>query len=93
MKNFVPLPYRRVAVRNNVDFPLTEAALREHLLGRDVYRRTEFVVLRRGTQCAVAGITKANDPSASSGQALFSPITHVEFLAPPGECHWKTRTV
>ena len=82
MKNFVPLPYRRVAVRNNVDFPLTEAALREQLLGRDAYRRTEFVVLRRGMECAVAGITKANDDD------LFSPISHVEFLARPGECHW-----
>ena len=82
MKNFVPLPYRRVAVRNNVEFPLSEDALREHLLGRDAYRRTEFVVLHRGAECAVARIVKANDDD------LFSPISHVEFLAPPGECRW-----
>ncbi len=105
MKNFVPLPYRRVAVRNKVDFPLTESALREHLLGHDAYRRTEFVVLHRGSECAVARIEKANDDASTSfipappeagarsarqghGQALFSPITRVEFLAPPGECHW-----
>lgn len=82
MKNFVPLPYRRVAVRNNVDFPLTERALRENLLGRDAYRRTEFVVLHRGGECAVARIEKARPDD------LFSPIMRVEFLAPPSECHW-----
>lgn len=82
VKNFVPLPYRQVAVRNSVDFPLTESALREHLLGRDAYRRTEFVVLHRGAECAVARIEKASE------EDLFSPITRVEFFAPPGECHW-----
>jgi hypothetical protein len=82
MKNFVPLPYRQVAVRNRVDFPLTEAALRENLLGRDAYRRTEFVVLRRDGECAVARITKARPDD------LFSPITAVELFAPPQQCHW-----
>ncbi len=82
MKNFVPLPYRRVAVRNHTDFPLTERALRENLLGRDAYRRTEFVVLRRESECAVARIEKARPDQ------LFSPITSVEFFAPPQACHW-----
>ncbi len=82
MRNFVPLPYRRVAVRNNTDFPLTARALRENLLGREAYRRTEFVVLRRGDECAVAHIEKARPDD------LFSPITSVEFLAPARDCHW-----
>jgi hypothetical protein len=82
MKNFVPLPYRQVAVRNQVDFPLTEAALRENLLGRDAYRRTEFIVLRGDGECAVARITKARP------EDLFSPITAIELFASPSRCHW-----
>ena len=75
MKNFVPLPYRRVAVRE-ADFPLTERALQENLLGREAYRRTEFIVLRRGAECAIAHIEKENLDD------LFSPITSVELFAP-----------
>ncbi len=81
MQNFVPLPYRRVAVRR-ADFPLTERALTENLLGREAYRRTEFIVLRRDGECAVARITRAH------ADDLFSPITCAEFFAPPSECHW-----
>lgn len=81
MKNFVPLPYRRVAVRE-VDFPLTEPALRENLLGREAYRRTEFIVLRRGDARAIARIEKENPDD------LFSAITSVELFAPPSECVW-----
>ena len=82
MKNFVPLPYRQVAVRNRVDFPLTPDGLRENLLGRDAYRRTEFIVLRGQGECAVARITKARPDD------LFSPVTAVELFVPPAECHW-----
>jgi hypothetical protein len=82
MKNFVPLPYRQVAVRNRVDFPLTESGLRENLLGRDAYRRTEFIVLRGDGGCAVARITKARPDD------LFSPVIAVELFASPHECHW-----
>ena len=82
MKNFVPLPYRQVAVRNRVDFPLTADGLRENLLGRDAYRRTEFIVLRGKDECAVARITKAQPDD------LFSPVSAVELFVPPQECHW-----
>lgn len=81
MKNFVPLPYRRVAVRA-VDFPLTEKALTDNLLGREAYRRTEFIVLRRGDACAIARVAKRNSVE------LFSPITSVEMFVPPEDCHW-----
>ena len=82
MKNFVPQPYRQVAVRNRVDFPLTADGLRENLLGRDAYRRTEFIVLRGKDECAVARITKARPDD------LFSPVSAVELFVPPAECHW-----
>jgi hypothetical protein len=81
MKNFVPLPYRRVAVRQ-VYFQLTKVALRENLLGREAYRRTEFIVLRRGGECAIARIEKENPDD------LFSAITSVDLFALPGECCW-----
>lgn len=82
MKNFVPLPYRRVAVRE-VNFLLTERALQENLLGREAYRRTEFIVLRRKGECAIARIEKENLDD------LFSAITSVELFAPPQECLWR----
>jgi hypothetical protein len=82
MKNLVPLPYRRVAVRE-VNFLLTERALRENLLGREAYRRTEFIVLRRGGECAIARVEKENPDD------LFSAITHVELFARPQECLWR----
>lgn len=81
MKNFVPLPYRRVAVRE-VAFPLTERALRENLLAREAYRRTEFIILRHGDQRAIARIQRANQDD------LFSLISSVELFAPPEECVW-----
>lgn len=81
MKNFVPLPYRGVAVRA-ADFPLTAQALQENLLGREAYRRTEFIVLRRDNAVAIAQIEKENSTD------LFSPITSVKLFAPPSECRW-----
>lgn len=79
MKNLVPLPYRRVSVQ---PYPgeMTEAAIRAHLLGREAYRRTDFVVLRRGEATAVAAIT------APDRESLFSPIDSVEVLALPDTC-------
>lgn len=58
-----------------VDVPLTEAGLRDHFLGREAYRRTEYVVARRGEAAAVVHVTKASDDD------LFSPIVSVEVLA------------
>lgn len=81
VKNFTPHPYRRVAVRH-IEVPLTRDALRQCLLGQEAYRRTEFIVLRRGTECAIARIEKENP------DALFSPITSLELFAPPETCRW-----
>jgi hypothetical protein len=59
---------------------MTEAALRAHLLGREAYRRTDFVVLRQGTATAIVAITTPDRAP------LFSPIDTVEVLALPDRC-------
>jgi hypothetical protein len=78
-KNLVPLPYRRVSVQPYAG-EMTAAAIRAHLLGREAYRRTDFVVLRQGVSTAVVAIT------APDRESLFCPIDSVELLAGPGEC-------
>jgi hypothetical protein len=79
MKNLVPLPYRRVSVQPYTG-EMSEAAIRAHLLGREAYRRTDFVVLRKESQTAVVAIT------APDRESLFSPIDSVEVLALPDAC-------
>jgi len=78
MSNLVPRRYRGVSVAR-VDVPLTEAGLRDHFLGREAYRRTEYVVARRGEETAVLQVNKASDDD------LFSPIVSVKLLAGAGE--------
>ena len=78
--NIVPLPYRGVSVQR-YDGPMTRESLVERFLGRETYRRTEFVVLRgQDDRCAVIAV------QALDRDPLFSPITHVEVLAPPETC-------
>lgn len=81
--NLVPLPYRRVSVQHYAG-AMTEAAIIEHLLGREAYRRTDFIVLRGGDlgrgDLAVVAIARTSD------EPLFSPITAVEVLALPDAC-------
>jgi hypothetical protein len=78
VSNLVPRRYRGVSVAR-VDVPLTEASLRDHFLGREAYRRTEYVVARWREAAAVVLVTKASDDD------LFSPIVSVEVLAGAGE--------
>ncbi|HYB00528.1 MAG TPA: hypothetical protein VED37_09965, partial [Ktedonobacteraceae bacterium] len=57
VKNLVPLPYRRVSVQH-YDGPMTENAIKELLLSREAYRRTDFIVLRGNEgETAVVAIT------------------------------------
>ena len=79
MSNLMPDRYRQVAVAE-VSFPLTETALRRHLIGREAYRRTQFIVVRSGAETAVVGVSKRSE------EPLFSPITVVELVAEPSEC-------
>jgi hypothetical protein len=78
--NIVPLPYRGVSVQPYAG-EMTEAGIVGHLLGRETYRRTEFIVLRGpGSQYAVAAV-RAQDRAP-----LFSPIIGVDVLALPEAC-------
>jgi hypothetical protein len=77
--NLVPLPYRRVSVQPYAG-EMTEHAIRAHLLGREAYRRTDFVVLRQGPAAAVVAITTPDR------EPLFSPIDSLELLAGPETC-------
>jgi hypothetical protein len=59
-KNFVPLPYRRVSYQP-YEGAMTEAAICAHLLAREVYRRTDVVVLHQaGHEVAVARCSGSN---------------------------------
>jgi len=79
-RNLVPLPYRRVSVQP-YGGAMEEGAIVAHLMGREAYRRTDFVVLRAsGERCAVAAVRRA------AGEGLFAPITQVEVLALPDSC-------
>lgn len=79
--NVVPLPYRQVSVQP-YDGPMTEAAIVAHLLGRDSYRRTRFVILHHGEACAIAWVNRESETP------LFSPISEVTVLALPDACVW-----
>ena len=72
--NLVPAQYREVSVAE-VPVPLEESALRRYLTGRDVYRRTRYVIARNGGACMLAEVGKQSE------QPLFSPVTTVTVLA------------
>lgn len=79
-RNLVPLPYRGVSVQPYAG-EMTEAAIVRHFMGREAYRRTEFIVLRGlEGQYAVVAVT------AVDRAPLFSPINSVEVLALPQDC-------
>ncbi len=79
-KNFVPLPYRRVSYQP-YEGAMTEAAICAHLLAREVYRRTDVVVLHNADhQLAVAAVQRAES------DALFTRVEAVEVLALPADC-------
>jgi hypothetical protein len=78
-RNLVPLPYRNVSMQP-YDDAFTEQALIAHLLGREAYRRTEFIVLHgEADAMAVVAIAKRD------GESFFSEIVDVEVLALPNE--------
>jgi len=76
--NTITRPYRGLSVQD-VDVPLTSMALESFLLGREVYRRTDFLALRHGGQTAIVAVRKA------STEPLFSPVVEVRVLAGPDE--------
>ena len=80
--NVVPLPYRGVSVQA-YHGPLTADGIASHFLGRETYRRTEFIVLK-GPDGAYAVIAV----DAVDREPLFAPIEHVEVLALPDTCFY-----
>jgi hypothetical protein len=62
-----------------VDVPLTEHALIAFLLGREVYRRSEYLVLRNKGQTALVAVRKQSE------EPLFSPVVEARVLAGPDE--------
>ena len=80
--NVVPLPYRGVSVQP-YDGPMTEEGIAGRFLGRETYRRTEFIVLRApdGGHAVIA-------VDAFDREPLFAPIAHVEVLSLPNTCHY-----
>jgi hypothetical protein len=78
LPNLMTRPYRGLSVQET-DVPLTEADIVPFLLGREVYRRTDYLVLRNGDKAAVVAVRKASyDP-------LFSPVVEARVLAGPDE--------
>ena len=62
-----------------IDIPLTELELVPYLLGREAYRRTDYVVLRNQAETAVVAVRKA------SAEPLFSPVAEARVLALPAQ--------
>ena len=79
--NTITRPYRGLSVQE-VMVPLTELDLMPYLLGREVYRRTDYLVLRNGDAAALVAVRKESlDP-------LFSPVVEARVLAGPDEVVW-----
>ncbi len=74
-------PYRGLSVQE-VDVPLTASAIAEHLQGREVYRRTDFLALRHGDATALVEVRKA------SLEPLFSPVVASRLVSGPDDTAW-----
>jgi hypothetical protein len=79
--NIVPLPYSRIAVQH-VDFALNETELRSFLRGKETWFETDYVVFRRGNDCAVAEVQKAERKD------LFCKITEICTVSLPDASRW-----
>ena len=78
--NFVPLPYRRVSFQPYTGV-MTAGAIENHISSREVYRRTDVIVLHNDEQeYAVVAVQRI--PSAD----LFNRVEKVEVLALPEDC-------
>jgi hypothetical protein len=73
--NFIARPYRGVSVQE-AD-ALDEAALRRWLVGRRVYRRTEFIVATRDGEHALVQVER------DERDGLFVPVRGIRLLAGP----------
>lgn len=81
MRNVMPDRYREVSL-TTLAMPLTKDSIVTFLTGREVYRRTRYVVLHNGEQTALAAVRKASD------DPLFSAAEAVDVLALPADTAW-----
>ena len=79
--NTITYPYRGLSVQET-DVPLTAHDLRQHLIGREIYRRTEYLVLRNGDQTAVVAVR------AQNREPLFTPVVEARMLSGPDTTVW-----
>jgi hypothetical protein len=79
--NMITRPYRGLSVQD-VDIPLIPSRIGALLRGRDIYRRTTFIILRNGPQAALAAVRPEHP-----GQ-LFSPVAEVRVLSGPATTLW-----
>ena len=75
--NWICRPYRGVSVQR-LGVPLTEDAMRDHLLGRRVYRRTEVLIAEGDEGHAVVAVAKHE-----RGDDLFHPVSEVRWISGP----------
>ncbi|NOT11462.1 MAG: hypothetical protein HOP23_06470 [Methylococcaceae bacterium] len=79
-QNFVPLPYRCVSFQP-YEGEMNAAVIERYLLDREVYRRTDIVILHNSHQeYAVAAVQRAGSDT------LFTPVEKVEVLALSESC-------
>jgi hypothetical protein len=84
--NTITRPYRGLSVQE-VDVSLTELELVPFLLGREVYRRSDFLALRNGSATALVAVRR--EPfRPDTGEPLFSPVAEARLLAGPDEVAW-----
>jgi hypothetical protein len=81
--NTITRPYRGLSLQD-VDVPLTPAGIKGLLRGREIYRRTAYLVLRNGPDTALVAVRPA-DPSP-----LFSPAAELRVLSGPDTTVWIT---
>jgi len=78
--NFVPLPYRCVSYQPYAG-AMTEQAITAYLAPREVYRRTDIIILHNEqNHYAVVAVQRAR------GDTLFVPIEKLEVLALSPDC-------
>jgi hypothetical protein len=79
-QNFVPLPYRCVSFQP-YDGEMDAAVIERYLLDREVYRRTDIIILHSSRQeYVVAAVQRAGS------ETLFTAVEKVEILALPDNC-------
>ena len=81
--NTITRPYRGLSVQE-AGIPLTPAAIGNLLRGREIYRRTAFLVLRNGDQTALLAVR----PERTG--PLFSPVAELRVLSGPETTAWIT---